>query len=76
LCRDEGIALLITSHNMADVERLCERVVFLAAGRVVADDTPSAVASRFNRDDLEGVFLHLAGSGEGLLGAQQTDRPA
>jgi ABC-2 type transport system ATP-binding protein len=61
LCADEGTTLLITSHNMREVERLCERVVFLAGGRVVADGRPSEVADRFGHGDLEGVFLHLAG---------------
>ena len=83
LCDAEGTALLLTSHNMAEVERLCERVVFLAAGRVVADGRPSSVASRFGRRDLEGVFLHLATAGpdgrpddDHPAGVQQTDRPA
>ena len=74
LCDSEGTALLLTSHNMAEVERLCERVVFLSAGRVVADGRPASVASRFGRSDLEGVFLHLAE--ERPAGAQQTDRTA
>jgi ABC-2 type transport system ATP-binding protein len=56
----EGTALLVTSHNMVEVERLCERVVFLSAGRVVANGTPNEITERFGRDDLEGVFLHLA----------------
>ena len=60
LCDEEGTALLVTSHNMVEVERLCERVVFIAGGRVVADGPPAQVAARFGRDDLEGVFLHLA----------------
>jgi ABC-2 type transport system ATP-binding protein len=60
LCSEEHTALLVTSHNMAEVERLCPRVVFLSGGRVVADGTPEAVATLFGRDDLEGVFLHLA----------------
>jgi ABC-2 type transport system ATP-binding protein len=60
LCAEEHTALLVTSHNMTEVERLCPRVVFLSGGRVVADGTPEDVASRFGRDDLEGVFLHLA----------------
>jgi ABC-2 type transport system ATP-binding protein len=65
LCVEDGTALLVTSHNMLEVERLCERVVFISAGRVVADGPPAAVAARFGRDDLEGVFLHLAEGGEG-----------
>jgi ABC-2 type transport system ATP-binding protein len=60
LCDEEGTALLVTSHDMSEVSRLCERVVFLAQGRVVADGTPGEVTARFGRSDLEGVFLHLA----------------
>jgi ABC-2 type transport system ATP-binding protein len=45
---------------MVEVERIAERVVFLSAGRVVADGPPDEVAARFGRDDLEEVFLHLA----------------
>jgi ABC-2 type transport system ATP-binding protein len=60
LCAEEGTALLVTSHNMLEVERLCERVVFLSAGKVVANGTPDEVAAVFGRGDLEGVFLHLA----------------
>lgn len=64
LCRDEGTALLVTSHNMLEVERLCERVVFLSAGRIVADGPPFEVAARFGHGGLEGVFLQLAANGE------------
>ncbi|HKQ02171.1 MAG TPA: ABC transporter ATP-binding protein [Actinomycetes bacterium] len=60
LCEERGTALLVTSHNMIEVERIAERVVFLSAGRVVADGPPLEVAARFGRDDLEEVFLHLA----------------
>jgi ABC-2 type transport system ATP-binding protein len=46
---------------MVEVERLCERVVFIARGRVVADGSPTEVVDRFGRGDLEDLFLHLAG---------------
>ena len=58
----EGTALLVTSHNMLEVERLCERVVFIAGGSIVADGSPAAVANQFGHGDLEGVFLELAGT--------------
>ncbi len=62
LCDDEGTALLVTSHNMVEVERLCERVVFLSAGRIVADGSAAEVAAVFGQGDLEEVFIHLAAS--------------
>jgi ABC-2 type transport system ATP-binding protein len=77
LCDDEGTALLITSHNMVEVERLCERVVFLSQGRVIVDETPEAAVDAFGREDLEGLFLHLAGEDAPQAreaGYQETDR--
>lgn len=64
-CDETGAALLVTSHNMTDVERICERVVFVAAGRVVADGTPAEITRRYGRGTLEEVFLHLARPEEG-----------
>jgi ABC-2 type transport system ATP-binding protein len=59
---NEGTALLVTSHNMVEVQRMCERVVFIAGGRIVADGAPEEVADQFGHGDLEGVFLQLAGT--------------
>jgi ABC-2 type transport system ATP-binding protein len=76
LCEEDRTALLVTSHDMAEVERLCERVIFLSHGRVVADGRPEEIALRFGRSDLEGVFLHLADERRPApeqLGTQQTD---
>jgi ABC-2 type transport system ATP-binding protein len=60
ICDENGSALLVTSHNMSEVERICARVVFLSHGKVVADAAPAEVAAQFGRDNLEQVFLHLA----------------
>ena len=76
LCADEGTALLVTSHNMQEVERLCERIIFVSAGQVVADGTAGEVAARFGRADLEGVFLHLAESPGLLPGADVAPEPS
>jgi ABC-2 type transport system ATP-binding protein len=56
----EGFTILMTSHNMTEVERLCRRVVFLARGRAVADGPPAEIAARYEREDLEGTFLSIA----------------
>jgi ABC-2 type transport system ATP-binding protein len=52
--------VLVTSHNMADIERLCRRVVFVARGRVVADGSPTEIATRYGVTDLEQTFLEIA----------------
>jgi ABC-2 type transport system ATP-binding protein len=72
LSEENGCALLITSHDMGEVEKVCDRVVFLSRGRTVADGTPDAIARRFGHGDLEGVFLQLAERHE-LNSSQQTD---
>lgn len=61
-CESTGAALLVTSHDMREVEMLTERVMFLARGEVVANDTPALVASTYGYDNLEDVFLSLAES--------------
>lgn len=60
LHKRHNTALLVTSHNMREVERLCERVVLMSVGRIVADGTPSAIATQYAVDDLEGAFLKVA----------------
>jgi ABC-2 type transport system ATP-binding protein len=62
---EEGTSLLVTSHNMVEVERLCERVVFISSGRVVTDGAPSEVTAAFGQDSLEQVFLELASERQG-----------
>lgn len=57
--RAQGATILLASHNMAEVERLCDRVIFLQRGEVIEDGTPAALRARFGRDDLEAVFLDV-----------------
>jgi ABC-2 type transport system ATP-binding protein len=60
VCSSTGAALLVTSHDMAEVEWLTERVMFLAHGQVVANDSPAAILALYGHADLEAVFLELA----------------
>jgi ABC-2 type transport system ATP-binding protein len=59
-CAERGATLLIASHNMAEVERLCERVIFMKEGKIEDDDTPPRLLARYGRDTLEQVFLDVA----------------
>jgi ABC-2 type transport system ATP-binding protein len=52
--------VLLASHNMAEVERLCERVIIMKQGRIEDDDTPARLLARYGRRTLEEVFLDVA----------------
>ena len=75
LSDENGCSLLITSHDMSEVERVCDRVVFLSQGRIVADGTPDDIVEHYGHGDLEGVFLQLASERHELGSSQQTDHP-
>ena len=55
-----GATVLLASHNMTEVERLCERVIIMKKGRIEDDDSPERLLARYGRDTLEEVFLDVA----------------
>ena len=57
---ESGCTILLASHNMAEVERLCGHVLMLKQGRLVDQGAPAELAARFGRDSLEDVFLDIA----------------
>jgi ABC-2 type transport system ATP-binding protein len=58
--QEKNATILLASHNMNEVERLCDRVIMLKRGKIVDDGTPAELLARFGRDNLEEVFLDLA----------------
>jgi len=54
-----GATLLLASHNMAEVERLADRVILLDQGRIIEDETPAALIATYGRETLEEVFLDV-----------------
>jgi ABC-2 type transport system ATP-binding protein len=58
--RERHATVLLASHNMAEVERLCERVIIMKLGRIEDDDTPARLLARYGRRTLEEVFLDVA----------------
>ncbi|MDP6704712.1 MAG: ATP-binding cassette domain-containing protein [Alphaproteobacteria bacterium] len=61
--RDAGRCVLFCSHIMSEVEALCDRIVVIAHGRVVADGTPAELRHAVGRADLEEVFLETVEAG-------------
>ncbi len=60
---ERGMTIFYTSHNMQEVERLSDRILFLHRGRLIADGPPGEVLRQFARDTLEHMFLDLAREG-------------
>jgi len=57
--RTRNATVLLASHNMAEVERLADRVILLQAGRIIEDETPKALIQSYGRETLEDVFLDV-----------------
>jgi len=58
--RRTGATILMASHNMGEVERLCSEVMMMKAGRIVDRGSPQELIGRYGRTNLEEVFLHIA----------------
>jgi ABC-2 type transport system ATP-binding protein len=59
--RDEGVTVLLVTHAMEEVERLCDRVALLDGGRLIALDTPAGLVTRAGATNLDEAFVALAG---------------
>jgi ABC-2 type transport system ATP-binding protein len=60
LQKEKGLSILYTSHNMRDIEEVCDRLIFLHGGKVLAEGTPEDVKTRFNQASLEDFFIGVA----------------
>jgi len=58
--RRTGATIFLASHNMAEVERLCDEVLIMKAGRIHDQGPPADLVNRYGRQTLEQVFLDIA----------------
>ncbi|MGA7615046.1 MAG: ABC transporter ATP-binding protein [Thermoanaerobaculia bacterium] len=58
--KERGVTILYTSHNMREIELMCDRVIFLSHGRIVAEGSPREVVERSRSGDLEDLFISIA----------------
>lgn len=65
--RDRGKCVLFSSHVMQEVSALCDHIVVIAQGQVIADGTPDELRELTGQANLEDAFVTAIGSGEGLL---------
>jgi len=59
--REKGASAIVSSHNMLEVEYLCDRVAFINDGRIIAEGKPSELKEEFDAENLEEVFAKLIG---------------
>jgi sodium transport system ATP-binding protein len=65
--RDRGAAVLFSSHIMQEVSLLCDHIVVMAKGKVVASGSPDELRRMTGKENLEDAFVAAIGSEEGLL---------
>ncbi len=65
--RDEGAAVLFSSHIMQEVTALCDHIVVMSRGKIVASGSPEELRRVTGKDSLEDAFVAAIGSEEGLL---------
>ena len=65
--RDQGKCVLFSSHVMQEVSALCDRIVIIARGRVLADGTPEEIRGRAGTENLEEAFVSVIGTDQGLV---------
>lgn len=61
---ERQISILYTSHNMKDIEEVCDRVIFLHKGKIVTQGTTEEILAKMQQNTLEDVFIKIARSGE------------
>ncbi|MGH9367286.1 MAG: ABC transporter ATP-binding protein [Thermoanaerobaculia bacterium] len=69
--RERGVTMVYTSHNMQEVERMCDRIAFLSRGRLVAEGTPRQLLESAGRGSLEELFIAIARQGQPPRGSAE-----
>jgi ABC-2 type transport system ATP-binding protein len=69
--QERRATILLASHNMLEVERLCDRVIIMQRGRIVDDGNPAGLIKKYGRTNLEEVFLDIARGRAGMSEAAQ-----
>jgi ABC-2 type transport system ATP-binding protein len=73
--RERDITMIYTSHNMRDVQEVCDRVLFMHKGRIIAEGTPQQVMDKFQQKSLEDVFISVARGGDVLTATESRETP-
>lgn len=73
LRHERNLSILYTSHNMRDIETICDRIIFLHKGRIIVEGTRDEIKDHFQDKSLEDVFIHIARDGEVIADDQEVN---
>ena len=62
--KESNVTILYTSHNMKEVEEICDRVIFINKGKIIDDGSPKELVKKYGHKDLNDVFLDIAKDSE------------
>ncbi len=62
--KERAMGIIYTSHNMAEVEQICDRILFLHRGKTITEGTPADIMRHFNSRSLEQVFIKIVRGGD------------
>lgn len=62
-CKEQGKAIIFSSHTMSEVEKLCDRIVIIHKGAIIAEGTVDSFKAKYNNNDMESIFMELVGDG-------------
>lgn len=62
--RDKKIGVIVTSHNMMEIREICDRILFIHKGEMIAEGTPDDLLRRYESENLDQVFIKLTRSGD------------
>ena len=70
-CRDRGKTVIYSTHVMSEVEKICDRIGIIHAGRLVAEGTLAQLREQFGETDMEEIFVKAVGGEAALAAAAQ-----
>ncbi|KOA20406.1 putative ABC transporter ATP-binding protein YbhF [Clostridium homopropionicum DSM 5847] len=60
-CKEENKAIVFSSHSMAEVEKLCDRIVIIHKGKLIEEGTIENLKEKYNNNNMESIFMSLVG---------------
>ena len=63
-CKQENKAIVFSSHNMYETEKLCDRVIIIHKGKIVASGTIEQLKKEYQQDNLEDLFIECIGGND------------